>query len=219
MLPFNNNNDRKFCCFCCAMMFTTYEEYKNHILEKHEEGRDYVLCPLSFCKAPVRDQKAHAAAKHPGIPLKYTGMTKAIIWKDFSGGKKKTRKPKFREGFYESTKMHKKFHYRSSWEATMYELLDSWNEVISYDCEPIKIKYIHKGQCRDYIPDLIIKFKSGKTQIAEIKPSNQTLLEINKDKWSAAESACKLRGMEFFVYTEQEIQKLKQKVKLQQLNE
>ena len=46
-------------------MCDDYESYKSHILENHEEGREYVICPLTRCGCPVRCVRTHFKAKHP----------------------------------------------------------------------------------------------------------------------------------------------------------
>lgn len=212
------NNQRKFQCFICGIQYTEFSEFKEHIVEKHEEGRDYVLCPLERCKAPVRDVRTHFKAKHPYEKVPPKGQLKAIIWRDIKdNGKIKKRKPKFREGYYESTKMNKSFYYRSGWECTVYELLDSWNQVIAYEVEPFEIPYIHEGNAHMYKPDLFIAFLNGKKEIWEIKPSNQTSLKKNQDKWFSAKRACEVRGWGFEVINEIMIEKLKKAVKNQYL--
>lgn len=143
---------------------------------------------------------------------------KAIIWKDVAkDGKMKTRKPKFREGYYDSMKMKKTFHYRSGMEANVYEHLDMWNEVLAYEVEPFEIPYIHDGECHKYIPDIFVVFADGRKEVWEIKPSNQTHFQKNKDKWFAAVEACKLRGWGFEIMTETQIEKLRKIIKEQHL--
>lgn len=216
-LPFEipNKDKRTYTCFCCAVRFSSLEDYKTHILDNHEEGRDFVKCPL--CSFPVRDVRHHCRVKHPGRPMPKNGQMKAIIWKDQQPGKEKlkTRKPKFREGYYESTKMNKKLHYRSGWECQIYECLDADNEIHTFDAEPMEIPYMYKGQAKKYIPDLIVRYVDGRTEMWEIKPSSQTLLEKNQDKWAAAEKACFGRGWTFKVITEKGMDNLKMKVKRQ----
>lgn len=218
-LPFNNEKpSRKYSCFVCAMQFASYPEYKDHIIEKHEEGREYILCPLARCGAPIRCCRTHFKAKHPTEKVPPKGMMKALVWKDITNdGKLKTRKPTFREGYYESTKMQKPFHYRSSWEAKVYEYLDCWNEVLAYEVEPFEIPYIHEGEQHKYKPDLFIAFLDGHKEVWEVKPANQTLIQKNQDKWFAAKLACEIRGWGFEVVTEQLIEKLRLKVKNQHL--
>lgn len=211
-----NNNKKKYMCFCCGFMLDSIEDFKNHIIEKHEEGQDYILCPLENCKAPVRCIKSHFTTKHPGFPLPKTGMMKATIWRDITlNGKIKKKKPKFKQGWYESTKMNKMLQYRSGLEAQVYECLDQWNEVIAYETEPFEIPYIHQGKQHKYTPDIIISFIDGRKECWEIKPSSQTSYKKNKDKWYYANETCKSRGWEFIVITEQGINKLKQAVKEQ----
>jgi hypothetical protein len=218
-LPFDNDrNKRKYQCFCCGVQFADFPAYRDHIVEKHEEGREYVICPLEHCKAPVRDLRSHFKCKHPHAVMPQAGMTKAIVWKDFNqkGEKKgRTRTPRFREGYYESTKMGKSIHYRSGYEAKIYEYLDSDAEVLTFEVEPFEIDYIHKGKAHKYVPDILIRFLDGRTELWEVKPSSQTMLEKNQDKWFAATKACKTRGWEFIVMTETGIDKLKAKVRNQ----
>lgn len=218
-LPFNipNKNKRKFQCFVCGVMFQNFEKFKHHVVEKHEEGREYISCPLLHCEAPVRDLKLHFKCKHPKIKMPKVPMTKAIIWKDFSatGRRSKTRKPRFKDGWHQSPKADKKMHYRSGYELTVYKCLDKDLDVLTYDVEPFIVPYIHNGKGRKYTPDIIIKFINGKTEVWEVKPSSQTLLEINQNKWRAANKACEHRGWQFKVITEKGIDTLKKKVKFQ----
>jgi hypothetical protein len=219
-LPFDNEKSvRKFQCFVCGVQFTEFQEFKDHIVEKHEEGREYVLCPLTRCRTPVRDVRAHFKAFHKGEKVPNVGPMRAIEWKDVkpADGRATKKKPKFRDGNYESTKMGKSFHYDSGWECTVLELLDAWNEVIAFEVEPFEIPYIHEGSCHNYLPDLFIAFLDGHKEIWEVKPSNQTAMQKNKDKWYSAQQACDARGWGFEVVTEQLIEKLKKKVKTQHL--
>jgi len=224
-LPFNEDADkkhvRKFQCFVCSMQFLTFQEFVDHIVEKHEEGREYVLCPLARCRTPVRDVRAHFKAFHRNEKIPATGshMMRAIEWHDIkpADGSKTKKKPKFRSGTYESTKMGKTFSYDSGWECTVLECLDSWNDVLAFEVEPFEIPYIHEGTCHKYLPDLFIAFLDGHKEVWEIKPANQTALKKNQNKWFAAKSACEARGWGFEVVTEQLIEKLKNKVKTQHL--
>lgn len=42
----DDKNARKYQCFVCATQFLDFDEYKKHIIDSHDEGRDYVKCPL-----------------------------------------------------------------------------------------------------------------------------------------------------------------------------
>jgi hypothetical protein len=54
-------------------------------------------------------------------------------------------------------------------------------------------------------------------EIWEIKPANQTSFDKNQAKWKAAAAYCTARGWEFVVYTETGINKLKKKVRDQNI--
>lgn len=210
----------KHVCFCCGVQFSDYDEFKAHIIESHEEGRDFVRCPLDHCGAPVRDVKLHIKVKHPRYDMRnFRGQARAIVWHDFTSKGRKTKKPRFKQGKYESTKTGRILGYRSGLEEKLYKILDQYDEVVSFYEEPFNIDYIHRGHAHKYIPDLFVVFMDGHKEIWEVKPTNQTDLEQNKNKWRAAEDACKVRGWKFQVFTEQGIEKLAQEVRRQSLDD
>ena len=223
-LPFpKDNHKRKFQCFVCGQNYYDFEEYKNHIVNNHEEGREFVICPLPRCGAPVRDLRMHYKAKHPtekSVPK--TGQMKAIIWKDQSNKKDGTlrqQKPKFREGYLMSVKNGgKEMHYRSGMECDVYECLESLKEVTGYEVEPFAVQYSFQGEIHHYNPDLKVYFDDGRVEIWEIKPANQTSLPRNNAKWTACNQYCEQRGYNFMVLTEVGMGKLKQQIKEQNLN-
>lgn len=210
---------RKWQCFVCGKEHAEYEAFKTHIVENHEEGREYLLCPLPRCGAPVRDVTLHLKLKHKeeSVPKAYNGPLRTIVWKDHkSKGKKKARKPTFREGHFVSMKNNgKEFFYRSSYECKVLECLELIPEVVSYEVEPIKngIPYIFEGEQHLYYPDLFIKFADGHVEIWEIKPASQTMLPKNEAKWSAANGYCFTRDWKFIVITEVGINKLKKRIR------
>jgi hypothetical protein len=209
---FKDNGKRKWQCFVCGREHEDFETFCAHIKDNHEEGREYVICPLGRCGVPVRDINLHFKAKHPkdAIP-KHHGPNRALIWKD-SRNPKKTRKPAFREGHFVSLKNNgKEFFYRSGYECEVLECLELIPEIIAYDVEPLKtgIPYLFKGEQHHYFPDISLQFADGHVEIWEIKPAKQTLLEVNNAKWQAAEIYCQARGWKFVVITEVGIGKLK----------
>ena len=103
-------------------------------------------------------------------------------------------------------------HYNSGWEREVYECLEALNEVTGYWVEPIRIPYLHEGHMHDYLPDLRLQFADGHVELWEIKPSEQTSLEMNRDKWDSAKGYCMARNWKFCVMTEKEIGKLKKLV-------
>ena len=213
MLPFTNKDKQKFQCFVCGKEYVDFDAYKDHITENHELGREYVVCPLDYCQAPVRDLKLHVKVKHPQIKELPPGVqNRAIIWKDQSkrkDGKLKTQKVKFRSGSIFSNKNKKEIKYRSGLECHVYECLEEINEVLAYDAEPFEVEYFHEGQKHNYLPDLSLQLTGGRIQIWEIKPSDQTSLPVNIAKWSACENYCQSRGWKFKVITEKGLEKLR----------
>jgi hypothetical protein len=202
--------NRKYTCFVCGINLNTHEEYKNHIVEKHELGRDYVLCPLQRCGYPVRCIKTHYKLHHPREKVPETRQLKATIWRDFSKNKKINKKPNFKEGYFLSRKNNNKsLHYRSGYELEVYKALEEIDEVLEYYVEPIKIGYLFEGKKHTYNPDLVVIFYDNHKEIWEIKPSNQTDLPKNNAKWVACDNYCQTRGWKFVVITERGIGKLK----------
>lgn len=215
-LPFvKDSGKRKYQCFVCGMMHEDFEEYKLHVIVSHENGRDFVICPLDRCGAPVRDVRSHFAVHHKYDKIPKNCQMKAIVWKDQKkDGKLVNRKPKFREGYLVSSKNGgKEMHYRSGMECDVYECLEAMSEVMSYAVEPFKVQYTFEGTPHDYNPDLSIVFADGHTEIWEIKPSSQTTLPKNNAKWTACEHYCQARGYQFMVLTEVGLSKMKQKIR------
>ncbi len=211
------NSQRKFACFVCGSVFIEYSDMKNHIIESHEEGREYVKCPLTHCGCPVRTLRDHFASRHPSMPIPKNCQLRASVWYDHSGRNKK-KKFSFAEGNFVSEKNGgRSMHYRSGWELKVYELLEEMGEVLSYQVEPFKITYYFKGKPRTYIPDIMVNFADGSKCIYEIKPANQVSLPQIQAKKNAADY-CIARGMTYRMITEGVIDKMKQDVKNRKLN-
>lgn len=209
---------RKWQCFVCGRQYDAYDEYKGHIAETHQEGREYIKCP--DCDAPVRDLKTHYKAKHPNRVMPTTSQTRVAVWFDFKrekdGKNKRTaRKPNFRQGTFTSKKCGIDLEYKSGMECEFFECLEMDLDVESFAYETLKIPYFWKGEWHNYIPDLRINYINGSTDVWEIKPANQTGYEQNQAKWAAANNYCSNCGWDFVVLTEDGLGKLKMKLKQQ----
>jgi len=203
-------------CFVCGEQFNCFNQFKQHIVNNHEELREYLICPVSYCQAPVRDLKAHYQCKHPNFDLPTNMPSRAIIWKDISvknGFKNTIKKPHFYDGNMFSNKNNKEIHYRSHMEQKVFNLLEQWQEVQSYEVEPFAIKYQFLGKNHNYLPDIKVNYCDGTVEVWEIKPSSQTQYAKNKAKWAACHQHCLTRGWKFMVLTEKGINKLNNKVK------
>lgn len=209
----NDKNVRKWVCFVCGVEQEDYPKYKDHILAEHELGREFITCPI--CEAPVRDLKSHHRSKHPNRAMPLNCQTRAVVWFDFRSGKKKTRKPNFKQGHFESKKNGGSLPYKSGYECEVYELLEQDAEVVSFAVEPYRVPYLHEGEWHEYIPDLRVNFLGGKIEIWEIKPSTQTRIKKNVDKWKAIKPYTENLGWGFKVITETEIGKLRARIKEQ----
>lgn len=211
---FNNSKNRKYQCFVCGVNFNTEKEFTSHITEEHELSREYILCP--HCKAPIRDLRIHWKIRHNCLPFPTNCQIKAIVWREFTpeGKRKKSKKPSFREGYFESNKMKKVMHYRSGYECDVFECLESLNEIAAYDSESLKIPYIWNGEPHNYIPDIFVQFVDGRRELWEIKPANQTSDPQNQAKWASAKKFCEHMGWKFEIITEPTINQLKKRTRL-----
>jgi hypothetical protein len=121
--------------------------------------------------------------------------------------------------------------FRSSWELTVMNFLDSHPSVIQWASESIRIPYINPltGKHSQYVPDFMILYqdKNGKkrAEIVEVKPAKEAMVEnakskrdkvsliLNTAKWAAAMSYCRKNGMTFRILTENNIYITKPKTK------
>jgi len=121
--------------------------------------------------------------------------------------------------------------FRSSWELTVMNFLDTHPSVLQWASESIRIPYINPltGKPSQYVPDFMVLYqdKNGKrrAEIVEVKPAKEAIVEnakskrdkvsliLNTAKWAAAMSYCKKNGMTFRILTESDIYITKPKVK------
>jgi len=75
----------------------------------------------------------------------------------------------------------------------------------------LEIEYVYEGKLRKYIPDILVEYNTGKKELWEIKPKNQTKIPKNLAKWKAADEYCRKRNIEFIVFTEKGLRMLKNK--------
>lgn len=121
--------------------------------------------------------------------------------------------------------------FRSSWELTVMNFLDSHPSVIQWASESIRIPYTNPltGKPSQYVPDFMVLYqdKNGKrrAEVVEVKPSKEAIAEnarskrdkasliLNTAKWAAAMAFCKKNGMTFRILTESDIYITKSKRK------
>lgn len=212
--------ERKWQCFCCGKNYSAFEEYKEHIVTSHEEGREWIKC--QDCGAPVRDMKMHYKAKHPNRVMPTGIQTKVCVWMDFKPGGGKDKKGQrvkkrvaTRQGTFTSVKCGRDFEYKSGLEESFLNMLEEDIDVENFCYEPFKVPYCWKGDWRNYIPDVRVNFIDGSTQIWEIKPEHEHEYELNKCKWAAAHNFCTNMGWEFIVQSEQILETYRWKIQRQ----
>lgn len=114
--------------------------------------------------------------------------------------------------------------YRSSWEHTFMNFCDTNKSIQKWASEAVQIPYKDPLTNRQtvYVPDFFIQYvdKQGRilTELIEIKPASQTLLERvgknkynqaqfvkNQAKWAAATLWCRQQGIKFRILNENDI--------------
>lgn len=110
---------------------------------------------------------------------------------------------RYDSGHMHSAKNNKVVHYRSSYEKRFFLLLEYATEIEEYVVEPVFIPYFIKGLKKHYIPDVLIKYRSGVSHLVEIKPEVFTRDIVNLLKFNAAKKFVVENSIdEFFVLTE-----------------
>jgi hypothetical protein len=97
----------------------------------------------------------------------------------------------------------KSIRCRSLLEGYLLEQLDNDPEVMSIDYEAVAIPY-HYDRDSTYIPDFLVKYKSGETKLIEVKPIGLIDDPVNLAKFAAAREYCKNKGWSFEVWTEED---------------
>lgn len=106
----------------------------------------------------------------------------------------------FTNGFIDTIKGGRSY-FRSGWEKTFIEILESSSVVKRFIVEPFPIKYRFQGKQSLYYPDFFIEMKNGQEFVVEIKGYVPTdLLRKNDAKHKAAERYCLANGMEFKLF-------------------
>lgn len=120
--------------------------------------------------------------------------------------KLKRKRWKYKTGYYKSSKNNKRFRYKSSWEKSYMQYLDSNDNVEKWDYECIKILYLSKWgkrfRKRWYIPDFYVEYKDGRKELIEIGPSRLKCKGKNVQKITYARNYCRDKDLKFKLITE-----------------
>lgn len=114
-----------------------------------------------------------------------------------------------KSGWFKSKRLNRYYYFRSMIEANVLKLLDeSEDQIVDFDTEKFYIPYQFKGATLNYCPDIILRTKSNKVYVVEVKPEAQLTEEKNLAKWAEAREWCWRQGVRFFVITEKDYPKL-----------
>lgn len=116
-------------------------------------------------------------------------LSKAAVKRIRSG--KRNNCCRGRNGKFYSKKNKKYIHYRSLLELNWFLLLEKQIHVENYCVEPFSIPYIWKKKIHRYIPDLLIHYVNGFSELVEIKPEYDWKSKKNLAKFEAAKNWCK----------------------------
>ena len=90
---------------------------------------------------------------------------------------------------------------RSSWEKAMISILDTLDLVKTFKYEPVRIPYLHKKKSRTYLPDFLIKLKSGTIILLEVcAPYTLVKWATRESKAIAAKKFCAKKGWKYLVF-------------------
>jgi len=119
--------------------------------------------------------------------------------------------------------------YRSGWELSVMFWCDKKDNVVAWCSEDIQVPYLcpTDNKIHRYFVDFLIKFKSGKIVLVELKPAYQCQKPVmktkkpgrrfanqvfaytkNQAKWKAAKQFAESKGWEFTVWTEHTLNEL-----------
>lgn len=77
--------------------------------------------------------------------------------------------------------------YRSSYEYAYMLQLESRKDVIKFVSEPFAIRYIDADDMvRNYVPDMLVLYDDGRTELVEVKPSAMLKAKNVRKKAAAA---------------------------------
>lgn len=123
---------------------------------------------------------------------------------------------------------HSKITYRSLWERNAFRWCDTQPSVKKWNSEEVVIPYWcpTDKKWHRYFVDLLIEFDNGRVVLVEIKPKKETrppkkparktrryINEVttyikNSAKWNAAQAFAEKNGVEFVIWTEDELKSL-----------
>lgn len=94
------------------------------------------------------------------------------------------------------------FRTKSTYETRYVAILDADPHVVSFEYEPLRIRYEWNGCQLYYIPDFLVQYDDRSEELVEVKPLKLTTLPKNQAKISAGQAFCPT----FRVVTEEDLE-------------
>jgi len=108
-------------------------------------------------------------------------------------------------GKFPSAKMSRPIWWESQLERDYIYLLETDPDVVAFHEQPFQIRYTIDNTVHTYTPDFLVKRRSGRKQIVEVKPEEVALSEEYGRFSRIVTLICKKHGCEFITVTEKTI--------------
>lgn len=198
----------KVVCEICKREFSTLN---SHMHRSHgltlDEYRE--LYPGAKTSSDEYAEKQSKAMKRRNESLKFSESVSErnkVNWtkKEYRGKQVLSMIKKHNKsikGVHTSCKCKSFVAYKSDFELTYAKYLDTLPEVESYDSESFVIWYVHNKEDRMYIPDFIVNYRDGHTEVVEIKPESHHSAhdDLLENKFIAARNYCDEHGFKFVI--------------------
>lgn len=130
---------------------------------------------------------------------KHTSILTVDKAASFSGQRSISKDGFGETGEFFSAKLQREVEFESNLERYFLELLESIDDVVFYQEQPLKIAYNQQGRRTYYFPDILFLLRDGRVVVVEIKPRNEMALFHNWTKWTALQRYCHRHGYGFLV--------------------
>jgi hypothetical protein len=125
--------------------------------------------------------------------------------------RKRKRRGHYHTGVHTSPKTGLTCKYRSGWELSYMQYLDTSDAVITWAYESIVIPYVSNkktGKLRNYHPDFLVTYADGHVELIEVKPAKRVHQAKVAKKLLAAGDYARAHGIALVIITEHELKEL-----------
>ena len=104
--------------------------------------------------------------------------------------------------YFYSKKNNKTFCCLSNGEKQCLQFLESNNDILKYNTNPLRILYTYQRRKHYYVPDVLVEYNNGKQILIEVKQENGLKDKQVQAKAKAAIQYCKENNMKYQFYIE-----------------